>query len=80
MSNRALTILFIVLWIGAYSIDQRWGSPATKKERDYPKPEYVQYPKLTDVQLMYLARRRCRLNEDQPTSGKLWLPEKLVEG
>ncbi len=78
MSNKALTVLFLLLWMGAYGVDHRWGSPAKKSARDYPKPEYVQYPKLSDEQLMYLSRHIARQTESR--SGSLGLIEPGKKG
>src|SRR2546430_14113747 len=78
MSNKALAVLLIILWTGAFAVDRHYGSPTTKKERDYPKPEYIQYPKLSDEQLMYLARHIARQTESR--GGSLGLIEPGKKG
>lgn len=78
MSNRTLAILLILIWVVALAADRHYGAPSAKKERDYPTPAYVQYPKITDDQLMYLARHISRQTESR--SGSLGLIEPGKKG
>ncbi len=78
MSNKWFAILLVILWFAAYSADRHWGSAAVKGERGYPAPEYIEYPKLTDEQLMYLARHVARQTESR--NGSLGLIEPGKKG
>ena len=78
MSNKQLAFVLILAWGAAYAADRRWGAPLGQQERDYPKPAYVQYPKLSDDQLMYLARHIARQTESR--SGSLGLLEPGKKG
>lgn len=76
MKNGVLAALLILLVSGAVLADHYMGVPqkARGKQRDYPRPRYVEYDtKLSSEQLMFLARQQARQTETR--NGRLGVIE-----
>ena len=81
MTNKTLTVLFFIVLILALADDHYRGLSRknTVQKARYPKPQYIQYgPKLTDEQIMFLARRQARATETR--NGRLGVIEPGKKG